>query len=117
MQLRLFLRVWSADVGAHLASQKWFSGAATSMQDAKQKDDLSPSASGVTCLTSTWQDIVEQYSKLKLTQASDKLPALVGLVKHVQELEGGTYRFGLWEKSLINDLLWRANGPLRSRLR
>jgi hypothetical protein len=50
--------------------------------------------------------IVEQYSTLKLTKRSDRLPALSGLCKRIQHIRG-EYAAGLWLESLCFDLLWR----------
>jgi hypothetical protein len=52
--------------------------------------------------------IVEKYSALRLTKATDRLPALSGLCKRVQHLRGD-YLAGLWSDSLCYDLLWRVN--------
>jgi hypothetical protein len=53
-----------------------------------------------------WHHIVEGYSSLSLSRASDKLPALAGLADKAQSSTRGRYFAGLWEKSLIVDLLW-----------
>lgn len=50
--------------------------------------------------------IVEQYSTLRLTKRSDRLPALSGLCKHIQRVRG-EYAAGLWRESIALDLLWR----------
>lgn len=50
--------------------------------------------------------IVEQYSQLRLTRQSDRLPALSGLCKRVQHLRNN-YLAGLWSDSICYDLLWR----------
>ncbi|KAF1363709.1 hypothetical protein EJ07DRAFT_162921 [Lizonia empirigonia] len=50
--------------------------------------------------------IVEQYSTLKLTKQTDRLPALSGLCKRIQHIRG-KYAAGLWMESLAFDLLWR----------
>jgi hypothetical protein len=54
-----------------------------------------------------WRASVEQYSRLSLTIESDKLPALSGLArKLMQRRTGVQYLAGLWEDSLLEDLLW-----------
>lgn len=50
--------------------------------------------------------IVEQYSALRLTKPSDRLPAFAGLCKRVQHLRNN-YLAGLWSDSICYDLLWR----------
>lgn len=52
--------------------------------------------------------IIEQYSALRLTNPTDRLPALSGLCKRVQHLRGD-YLAGLWSDSLCFDLMWRVN--------
>ncbi|KAF2269425.1 HET-domain-containing protein, partial [Lojkania enalia] len=52
--------------------------------------------------------LVEQYSRLRLTKQSDRLPALSGLCERVQHLRGD-YWAGLWSKSIAFDLMWRVN--------
>ncbi len=54
-----------------------------------------------------WRDMVTQYSKLRLTYASDKFPALAGLAKQMMRFRRGRYLAGLWEDSLFDDLCWR----------
>ncbi|KAE8449101.1 hypothetical protein EG329_008484 [Mollisiaceae sp. DMI_Dod_QoI] len=57
-----------------------------------------------------WNMIME-YSALKLTKPSDRLPAFSGLAKQIQALNGDTYIAGLWKTSFINDLQWRCHFP------
>ncbi|KEF58488.1 uncharacterized protein A1O9_06414 [Exophiala aquamarina CBS 119918] len=54
-----------------------------------------------------WHSKVEVYSKLDLTYASDKLPALSGIAAMVQQRVGGQYLAGLFAVDLWNELLWR----------
>jgi hypothetical protein len=54
-----------------------------------------------------WHYIVNDYGKLALSFEKDKLPALAGLAKHVSPHRKGRYLAGLWEDSLIVDLLWK----------
>lgn len=51
-----------------------------------------------------WRRIVEEYSQLKLTKATDRLPALQGCADQVREQLGDTYSFGLWKNSSPGDL-------------
>ncbi|PKS13175.1 hypothetical protein jhhlp_000519 [Lomentospora prolificans] len=54
-----------------------------------------------------WHRIVSDYSKLQLTYASDKLPALSGCARDIANLtdNGGEYLAGLWRHTLDRDLL------------
>ncbi len=58
-----------------------------------------------------WYHIVRQYSELKLTCTSDKLPALSGIASRVQSLIQDFYVAGLWKSDLHNGLLWFSDGP------
>ena len=58
-----------------------------------------------------WPRIVIQYSHFAATRSTDKLPALSGLVRTIQSEHKCTYIAGLWESTICNDLLWRADSP------
>ncbi|KAJ3563321.1 hypothetical protein NPX13_g8244 [Xylaria arbuscula] len=59
-----------------------------------------------------WYDIVESYSRGKLTVPADKLMALKGIQDEISSATGFTYLYGLWRESLITDMLWFAiEGP------
>jgi len=54
-----------------------------------------------------WRKIVMLYSSLRLTQLSDRLPALSGIANRVGQIRTAEqYMAGLWTDSLILDLLW-----------
>ncbi|KAK4448868.1 heterokaryon incompatibility protein-domain-containing protein [Podospora aff. communis PSN243] len=57
-----------------------------------------------------WIHILGNYTSRNLTNGRDKLPAMAGLVRRYDRLtgfKGGRYLAGLWEASLLGDLLWR----------
>ncbi|KAK0100263.1 hypothetical protein ONS96_007546 [Cadophora gregata f. sp. sojae] len=54
-----------------------------------------------------WQQIVKQYTMLKLTKESDRLPALSGLASFLSQRLQTRYFAGLWEDTLAVDLLWQ----------
>ncbi|KAI0886003.1 heterokaryon incompatibility protein-domain-containing protein [Annulohypoxylon maeteangense] len=58
-----------------------------------------------------WQDRVTEYSKRKLTFASDKLPALAGLATICHAITQSEYVAGLWRDHFVLDLLWHPAGP------
>lgn len=62
---------------------------------------------------------MSDYSGLELSRTSDRLPAIAGLAREIQETRfsgaSPVYLAGLWEDSLINDLLWRVTEPLQGR--
>jgi len=55
---------------------------------------------------SCWHDLLESYSVRKLTFESDKLPAVSGIAKRIQERVKGTYLAGLWKENLPMELCW-----------
>ncbi|KAF4459988.1 HET-domain-containing [Fusarium albosuccineum] len=55
-----------------------------------------------------WQAVVGQYSLLKLTNESDRLPALSGLASRAAR-QLGRYYCGLWSATFTSDLLWRVD--------
>lgn len=74
-------------------------------------------------LLSRWCSIVEEYSKLDLTIAADRLPAIRGCAEQIKEKLGGSYSFGLWESGSTFQLAWslvtdprKVPNPRRSEL-
>ncbi|KAF2467682.1 HET-domain-containing protein, partial [Lindgomyces ingoldianus] len=63
------------------------------------------SRSGLT-LKDQWYSIVTEYSKLHLTFEKDIFPALQGLAVSTQRHTLFAYHAGLWEDTLISDLMW-----------
>ncbi|KAK4160520.1 heterokaryon incompatibility protein-domain-containing protein [Cladorrhinum sp. PSN259] len=61
-----------------------------------------------------WQRTVCQYSKLQLTHAGDKLPALSGCTKDTARFWKDDYLAGLWRKTLAEGLLWSVIHPIYS---
>jgi hypothetical protein len=53
-----------------------------------------------------WHNLVTKYSSLSLTFNSDSLPALSGLAEAMQPSSSWKYLAGLWDKTLVRDLLW-----------
>jgi len=56
-----------------------------------------------------WNRVVTEYSTLHLTCSSDRLPALAGIARQYGTKHGsvlGHYVAGLWEHSLVHDLVW-----------
>jgi hypothetical protein len=56
-----------------------------------------------------WRDIVELYSSAKLTNGTDKLPALSGIAQRQHEITGDEYVAGMWKKRLVKQLGWRCS--------
>lgn len=54
-----------------------------------------------------WSKIVRAYSKCKLTKPEDKLVALSGVARTIQQETGDEYVAGLWRSALRRGMLWR----------
>ncbi|KAK8241362.1 heterokaryon incompatibility protein-domain-containing protein [Phyllosticta capitalensis] len=62
------------------------------------------------CLDLRWNHSLRQYMRLDLTKASDRLPAMAGIAKQMQNLRGGQKYFaGLWNDTFLSDLLWHVD--------
>jgi hypothetical protein len=56
-----------------------------------------------------WYKTVQEYSGLQLTFEKDKMPALAALTQEMEILRADDrFLAGLWEKTLLLDLLWMA---------
>lgn len=53
-----------------------------------------------------WSDLVNSYSRCELTNESDRLIALSGLVQIFQDFTGDEYLAGLWRQNLREHLAW-----------
>ncbi|KAH7216222.1 heterokaryon incompatibility protein-domain-containing protein [Fusarium oxysporum] len=54
-----------------------------------------------------WNFLVESYSRRQLSFETDKLPAIAGMARWLQQHTGETYLAGLWKEHICQDLLWR----------
>ncbi|KAJ3531719.1 hypothetical protein NM208_g8757 [Fusarium decemcellulare] len=54
-----------------------------------------------------WNFLVESYSRRQLSFETDKLPAIAGMARWLQQETGETYLAGLWKEHTCQDLLWR----------
>ena len=72
-------------------------------------------------LRKTWWRLISEYSKLDLAVSSDKLPAISAIAKVFgpaisgTETGCGSYKAGLWEQHLPENLLWYTRNPKRVR--
>jgi hypothetical protein len=57
-----------------------------------------------------WEQMMEEYSKRRLSVMSDKLSALAGLASRFREFIQDDYCAGHWRKWLLPHLLWRCVG-------
>ena len=53
-----------------------------------------------------WRAVVSEYTTLQLTRSSDRLVALSGIADDFKSCRSDRYLAGLWEGSLVLDLLW-----------
>lgn len=61
--------------------------------------------------TSWWKQVVEIYCAADLSFDKDKLPAISGIARRVQEEEGGQYLAGMWRDKLEAHLCWWVSTP------
>ena len=74
------------------------------------EDDPAPAPRSIESLRKTWLYIVQNYSTRNLTFQSDKFVAISGIARRMHMLLGDdTYLAGLWEKNLLQGLLWLAD--------
>ncbi|KXJ95669.1 heterokaryon incompatibility protein-domain-containing protein [Microdochium bolleyi] len=57
-------------------------------------------------LAGFWEKLVQQYTSLRLTQHTDRLPAFSGVAATFQRSSCGRYLAGLWEGFLPRALFW-----------
>lgn len=57
-----------------------------------------------------WRTFVQNFAARNMSDPDDKLPAIAGLAQVFQKVGGdalGLYCAGLWEETLLHDLLWK----------
>jgi hypothetical protein len=61
--------------------------------------------------TGHWQRTVTEYTSLRLTFESDRLPAIAALADRISQLreKDDVYISGIWKKSILSDLLWHTS--------
>jgi len=53
-----------------------------------------------------WHNLVNAYSKTRLTYPKDKVIAFAGIAETIMENRTDRYSAGMWEKTLLYDLAW-----------
>lgn len=53
-----------------------------------------------------WYYILQSYCRRNLSKSSDKLPALSGIARIIEERTGDKFVAGLWRGSLLEGMLW-----------
>lgn len=62
-------------------------------------------------LVDYWARLKRWYSRCNLTNAGDKLVALSGVARAIQNETGDQYFAGLWRRTLARELCWSATNP------
>jgi hypothetical protein len=62
-----------------------------------------------------WMQVVAAYSQRELTDETDRLIALLGVARRMQERVGARFVGGLWEQALGLNLLWVSDRPAEGR--
>ncbi|KAF2134979.1 HET-domain-containing protein [Dothidotthia symphoricarpi CBS 119687] len=66
-------------------------------------------------LLKQWHEVIQVYTERELTFQKDRLPAIAAIAKHMQNSRGSSrYLAGLWEDTLLQDLLWCAPNSMES---
>ena len=55
-----------------------------------------------------WGDLIQEYTTLRLTYESDRLPAISGIASVGSHVLGACFLSGLWYSMLADELLWNA---------
>lgn len=55
----------------------------------------------------TWTRLVEDFTKRDITKPSDRLPAMEGVMKHIEGKTGWSPFWGLWANKIIESLGWK----------
>jgi hypothetical protein len=55
----------------------------------------------------TWDEVLIEYSKMKLTHPDDKLIAISGVASIFESKSNWTSTYGLWVDTIVHSLLWR----------
>ncbi|PQE11538.1 heterokaryon incompatibility protein [Rutstroemia sp. NJR-2017a BVV2] len=85
--------------------------------DKLQSSEFWNGETGIHSFSHCWYEIVESYTRSNLTFSKDKLTAIAGLVKQIENTTKFEYVAGLWRDHLETDLLWfMAEGPGRRLL-
>lgn len=59
-----------------------------------------------------WRNIVQNYTRRRLTVLSDRLPAIAGISQRFKEAWSDEYYAGIWKRQFIPSLTWRRKESL-----
>ena len=63
----------------------------------------------------TWKGLMLEYSSRELTMLEDRLPALAGIAKELEQAWGDMYCAGLWRNCLLQHLIWQRDSSTRQQ--
>jgi len=63
-----------------------------------------------------WYSLIELFSRTRLTQISDRLPAIAGIARYVQDEFHIHYAAGIWHQDLVRGLLWKGQTKFSLKL-
>ncbi|KAI0325395.1 HET-domain-containing protein [Cubamyces sp. BRFM 1775] len=72
---------------------------------------LAPGSNEWKGIHSRWWRIVEDYTRRKLSNPSDRLVAISALAEMFAPTLGPDYLAGLWRRTLLTDLFWSCDSP------
>ncbi|PVH67844.1 HET-domain-containing protein [Cadophora sp. DSE1049] len=92
-------------LGLHIFKELFNNSQASNLQipDKTRKADYEKE------LFSAWYRLVEYYMALSLTFPADRLPALRGMTRSLEEKLGWTFLEGVWVEDVVPGLLWSRN--------
>lgn len=64
----------------------------------------------------SWLIFLGEYSGKELTYPSDRLIAIRGIVSEMQKSRNDSFRFGVWEDQLPEQLVWTSDSPQQNNL-
>ena len=73
-------------------------------------NSIEPNSSVHDKIMNHWHHIVNAYAKRNLTFEEDRLPALSGIARELQQMTKYTYKAGIWLEDIHKGLLWSSNG-------
>lgn len=77
------------------------------------QDALSNCVNNPDMMVAVWHGIIQKYSGRWLTFEKDKLPALFGVARLIEQRTKSRYYAGAWGHSIIPDLHWRVRHHFR----
>jgi hypothetical protein len=84
------------------------SGHGAGASDDKNNHAVSLRETNIASIKRYWHHIIQEYSGYDISFASDRLPALAGIARQygIAHPELGRYVAGIWEETLLHDLMW-----------